>query len=454
MELVQHTFSYTNFQYTNTNLYGESINYINKIKNLSGFTSYDETQFNYNEITSAIYDKFPLNQFTTTWGGALSAYTIVQLTNPHNVSVGEYVLLKPLFGDDTLLGLNVIDDVGDAIGGNPDFNVWIHKSYSAQTIGFIITQINEILAFFKGFNIQPTYNSINTYWSYIEAYLDSPDVNSFINIGIGDFFREMPRRVFNELGFEITNYTGGTEDVYINLPIYLTQTIQNIGLYQLPYSGISDNKDILVSTLPESYYIEYGITQQPALISSSINTFSYVLTDGITANTYSDFFETTAINITGTTSEKSIKVRKYDGTGIRYGYRLPSASNTFSFTLERNLVDGVNDGYIEYTTVAPLTSANRSSFSYYSWGRSPQNDIVGNTTRSFISMIHDELHDQLILEPKIKNDVFIDRGVFSPFEKVYKLGTLRTLENIASFERGEFNVIDGEQLDRTYLANG
>lgn len=453
MELVQYIFSYTNFQYTNTNLFGESVNYINRIKNLSGFTSYDETQFNYNEITSAIYNKFPLNQFTTTWGGALSAYTIVQLTTSHDVSIGEYILLKPLFGDNALLGLNVVDDVGDAIGGNPDYNIWIHKSYSAQTTGIAVTQINEILAFFKGFNIQPTYDSINTYWSYIEAYLGSPDVTSFINIGIGDFFRTMPRRVFNELGFEITNYTGGTEDTYINLPIYLTQTIQNIGLYQLPYSGVSDNKDILVSALPESYYIEYGITQYPAAISGPANAFLYILTDGITANTYSDFFEITTTNITGTTSEKSIKVRKYDGSGIRYGYRLPSAPGTFKFTLERNLVDGINDGYIEYTTVA-LRKSKLSSFSYNSWGRSPQNDIVGNITRPFISMIHDELNDQLILEPKIKNDVFIDRGVFSPFEKVYKLGALQTLENIASFERGEFNVIDGEQLDRTYLTNG
>ena len=454
MELIQHTFSYTQFQNTNIDLTGNSVSYIFNLQTVSGFTSYDSTSFDYNDITNALYDKFPPNQFFTSPGGSLSAYTIVNFVEPHTINIGEYILLKPLFGDNNLLGLNMVDDVGDGLGGNPDYNVWIHKGYSGITNGLAIVQINEILSFFKGFNIQPTYDSINAYFLLIECYLKGPDVTSFINIGVGDYIKTTPRRLFNELGFILTDYTGGTNNLTINLPVYLTQTMQNIGLYELPYSSITDNQSINVLPMPDSYYIEYSLSNNPYITSGPVNNFSYILTDGITANTYSDFYELSATTITGITSEKSIKVRKYATNGIRRGYQLPSPANTFSFTLYRNTHPNINDGYIEYTTVSPLSAATTSSFSYNSWGRSPQNNSVGNTDRLFVSMVHDELHNKMVLEPKITNDVFLDRGVFSPFERVYKLGYLRSLDDIVSFERGEFNVVSGIPLERSYLTNG
>lgn len=454
MELIQRTFSYTHFQNVSIDLSNDNSNYVLSLKSLSGFTSYDDTAFDYDGITSALYNQFPPNQFSTAPGGSLSAYTVVTCVEPHSITIGEYILLKPLFGDNNLYGLNVVNDVGDVLGATPDHNVWIHKPYSGQTTGLAVVQINEVLAFFKGFNIQPTYETINVYFPQIESYLDSPDVKSFINVGVGEFIRTTPRRLFNELGFIVTNFSGGTDDVYINLPIYLTQTMQNIGLYELPYSASTDNREINISPMPQSYYNEYSITNQPTLISGLSNNFSYILTDGITANTYSDFYETSSSTLSGMTSDKSIKVRKYATDGIRYGYQLPSTPNSFKFTLSRNTVPNVNDGYIEFTTNSPLSAATRSSFKYDSWGRSPQNDIVGDVIRPFVSMVHDEFNNQLVLEPKIKNDVFIDRGVFSPFERVYKFGYMRSLEDITSFERGEFNVVVGVPLERSYLING
>lgn len=455
MELVQRTFTYTHFQNVNVNLSADTINYVLNIKQQSGFTSYDEATINYNDITNALYNKFPPNQFTTSPGDSLSAYTIVTCVEPHQIMIGEYILLKPLFGDDNLLGLNLVNDVGDRLGANPDFNVLIYKPYTATTIGLVITQINEVLSFFKGFNIQPTYDSINTYFPFVETYFNSPDVKSVSSVGVGDFIRVTPRRLFNELGFEVTNESGGTENTVINLPIYLTQTLENIGLYELPYSSVTDTKSCDVLSMPDSYYKKYNITTMPDIISGPSNTFTYILIDGITANTYSDFYEPFATFVSGTTSEKSLKVRKYAGDGIRYGYQLPSLiPNTFKYTLQRNTTINVNDGYIEYSSTSPLSASTRSQFRYNSWGRSPQNAITGNDTRMFVSMVHDELNDQLILEPKIKNDVFIDRGVFSPFERVYKLGYMRSLEDITSFERGEFNVVEGTPIERQYLTNG
>jgi hypothetical protein len=452
MELVSRIFSYTNFQYVSTDLSKDTSAYVLKLKTLSGFTSYDATNFDYNGITSALYSQFPPNQFTTSPDG-LSGYTIVNFIEPHDISIGEYILLKPLFGDDNLLGLNVVTDVGDILGGDADNNVWVSKPYTAYTGGLAITQINEVLAFFKGFNIQPTYESINTYLDYIDAYLGSPDVNSFLNVGVGEYIRNTPRRLFNEVGYILTNITGGTEDAQINLPIYLTQTMQNIGVYELPYSSATDDNNCMVLPMPESYYRRYSITERPVIISAPANNFTYILTDGITANTYSDFYELSPSQVSGYTSDKSIRVRKYVGDEIRNGYQLPSAPGSLTYTLTRNTVAGVNDGYVEYTTNRPMSAATRSFFSVNSWGRSPQNDNVGNVVRPFVSMVHDEINDKLVLEPKIKNDVFIDRGVFSPFERVFKLGYMRSLEDITSFERGEFNVVKGTPLDRSYLLN-
>ena len=456
MELVQRTFTYTHFQNVSTNLGTDNVNYVLQLKSLSGFTSYDETSFDYNGITSALYNKFPPNQFSTSPGGSLSAYTLVTIVNPHTINIGEYILLKPLFGDSSLLGMNTVDDIGDELGANPDYNLWIHKPYIGPTTGLAVVQINEVLAFFKGFDIQPTYDSINTYWDYIDSYINnSPDVDSFVNIGVSDYISTTPRRLFNELGFIILNSTGGTDNTVINLPIYLTQTIQNIGLYDLPYSSATDTSDITVLPMPNNYYLEYGITSnQPVAFPTPPNSFTYILTDGITANTYSDFYESSASIITGYTSDKSIKVRKYATEGIRHGYQLPSTPNSYTFTLFRNTIPNVNDGYIEYTTNGTLSGATRSLMKIASWGRSPINNISGNDARPFVSMVHEEFNDGLVLEPKLKNEVFIDRGVFSPFEKVYKLGYIKSLEDMVSFERGEFNVVQGTPLERIYLTNG
>ena len=114
MELVQRSFSYTHFQYTNVNLSGDNVNYVVQSKSTYGFGSYNETTFDYNGITNALYSYFPPNQFSTSNEGILSAYTIVNLASAHTITLGEYILLKPLFGDPNLLGLNVITAVGDA----------------------------------------------------------------------------------------------------------------------------------------------------------------------------------------------------------------------------------------------------------------------------------------------------------------------------------------------------
>ena len=454
MELVSRIFTYTHFQYSSIDLSQSSATYLMRLKAQSGFTSYDETTFNYDEITNTLYNQFPPNQFNTSTDN-LSAYTIVTLVEPHSINVGEYILLKPLFGDDNLLGLNLVTNVGGALGGNPDHNVWLSKPYSASTMGLAITQINQVLAFFKGFNIQPTYDSITACMPLVESYLGSPDVNSFRNVGVGEYVSLAPRRVFNELGFVVTNPTGGTEDAQINLPIYLTQTFQNIGLYELPYTSVTDTNYCYVSAMPEAYYRKFMRKSRPPVqLNEPPNSFTYILTDGVTANTYSDFYETTSNLISGFTSDKSIKVRKYVGDGIRRGYDLPSGPTSLTYTLKRNAVSGINDGYVEYTTNTPLSASTTASFRFNSWGRSPQNNIVGNVTRPFISLVHDELNDKLVLEYKITNDVFIDRGVFSPFERVYKLGDMRSIEDIVSFERGEFNVVNGVSLENQYLING
>jgi hypothetical protein len=260
MEFVSRTFSYSQFQYASGNTATNSIDYILNLKRLSGFTSYNESLFNYSDIGGALYSQFTPNPFITS-PNVTSGFTIVTLSQPHTIAVGEYILLKPQTGDQTLLGLNKVIDVGNESGGNPDYNVWIRSSYTAHTTGIAITQINEVLSFFKGFNIQPTYNSINTYIDFIENYLESPDVKSFIDTGVNEFYTITPRRLFNDFGYTIYNFTGGTEDAQINLPIYLTQTIKNIGLYELPYSAITDTKSCDVLSIPDSYYLKYGVNK-------------------------------------------------------------------------------------------------------------------------------------------------------------------------------------------------
>lgn len=452
MELVSKIFSYSQFQCV-TGDTNNSADYVLSFKNPTGYTDYNESTMNFTQITNALYNKFPPNQFSTS-PDATSAFTIVTMVEQHNINIGDYVLLKPFYGDNFIYGLNKVIDVGNEFGGNPSKTVWLKTPYTAHTAGLAITQINEVLSFFKGFNIQATYNSINQFfYPFIENYLDSPDVKSFKNVTIGDYVSTTPRRVFNDLGFMLIT-SGGTTGSSINVPIYLAQTLDNIGLYNLPFSSATDTTIPMVLPMPDIYYVKYGVNLPGDPISQPPNTFNYVLIDGITANTYSDFYETSPDHISGTTSEKSLKVRKYFGDGIRYGYYLGSTPTSYRYTLERNLVNGINDGYIEYTSSRPLSASTRSYFSYNTWGRSPNNGATPNTGQTFCALVQDSFNLGQILESKIKNDVFIDRGVFSPFERVYKLGILRSIDDIESFEKGDFNVIKDIPLSSMYLANG
>lgn len=452
MEFLNKTLSYSQFQYLSADTATNSVSYVIGLKTLSGFTSYNEDLFNYTDIAAALYGKFTYNSFTTS-PNLTSGYTIVNLVEPHSIAVGEYILLNTQTGDSTLTGLNKVIDVGNANGANPDNNVWIKKGYSGLTTGVAIEQINEVLGFFKGFNIQPTYDSVNTYITFIENYLISPDVKSFINVGVNEFYSITPRRLFNDFGYKFYNSTGGTQDAQINIPILLTQTIKNIGLYELPYSAITDTKDCNVLEVPDFYYSKYGYTKTTVTYPSGTNSLPYIMIDGITANTYSDLYDIAPHQVSGTTTDQSLRVRKYSTDGIRSSYLISATPTTFTYTLNKNAINGINAGYIEFTSTRPLISSTKSTFNFNSAGRSQYDYMVGNTGRTFTSLVHDEINDGLVLEIKIKNDVFIDKGVFSPFEKVYKLGYLRTIEDITSFERGEFNVVKDLLLSTNYIMN-
>jgi hypothetical protein len=450
MEFLNKIFSYSHFQYTTGDTSSNSVEYI---LSFTGYTGYDESTMNFTQITNALYSKFPPNQFTTS-PDATSGFTIITTVESHNVNIGDNILLKPFYGDVFLYGLNKVIDVGNEYGGNPSKTIWLNTPYTAYTAGLAINKISEVLSFFKGFDIQPTYDSINQFfYPFIENYLDSPDVDVYKNIDIGQYIDVTPRRVFNDLGYTLIT-SGGTTGSTINVPIYLTQTLDNIGLYSFPFSSSTDTTIPNVLPIPDIYYIKYGINYPGNPVMETPNTFPWILIDGITANTYSDFYETSPDQITGYTSEKSSKVRKYIGDGIRSGYYLGVTPTTYRYTLERNVVNGINDGYIEYTSLRPLSASTRSYFNYSSWGRSPDNGIIPNTGQIFCALVHDSFNLGQILETKIKNDVFIDRGVFSPFERVYKLGFLRTIDDIESFEKGDFNVIKDIPLSSMYLANG
>jgi len=460
MDFIKRTISYNQFEYVDVNLSAETINYlIDDYYSYFGFEipRYDESTLNYVEIGNALLPYFTLNQFNTT-SGITQDYTIVTTTEPHGLTTDDRALLYPLFGQSDIISATTILYLGGSYGDNPTTKFILQHPYYIPTNGIFLTNFDQILAFFKGFNLQPTQNTITKYFDLLDKYLNSVDVADVDDIGIGEYYDNTPRGVFNELGFKVIT-SGGTSGATINIPIYLNQTIENLGVYNNVYSAITDNKDIIINDIRtidpnidvrnENIFIVTGTT---IFSPNTPNTFQFRIWDGVTGNTINDFFDTNT-NITGITTNMSARVLKYFGDDIRYSYKLSETLFDVTHTINRNTVPGINDGWIEYRTLRPLRNSNISYLSFTSYGLSPENvNVDVNSSRvKQLAVIFDEFKEGMAETPKIINDLFIDKGVFSVFEKVEKFGDIRTLDDFESYENGVFNVSNDEPKVSKYI---
>ena len=466
MEVIRKRLSYYDFSWVTTSYTGDTLFELQQIVNNFGLSEWNEAAINYPSFVTGFLTAFPDNfiPFATSSGFSANVTVVTTAPDDHGLVPQERVAMYFTAGQTNATGVYTVTVLGNQLGGNPTDNFLLVTPFTTASQGYLCNLTDEALSFFKGFNVQPTAQAINVLQPYVERYFTSPDLKSLASTAIGEFFSFTPRRVFNELEFVFQapatyssstiptqwGYLSGTTisitgTPVVNLTVFLTQSIENLGIYENFYTGDTDTRFVNILADGSPLAPAVGTTNNlPYYFNDGLNHWGYAYT-GVT-----DFYETLYSWITGTTEDKSFLISSYkDLTADQKGdaipkYKLALSPDKLTYTLERNTVIGVNaDNKVEYTTSRPITQSSTSTFKVKSHGLHPLNGNVYTTTglTAASAVLYKDANEGLVQRPNYVKDVFIDRGVFSVFENQYKIPLIKTLEDLESFENGEFNVI-------------
>lgn len=241
------------------------------------------------------------------------------------------------------------------------------------------------------------------------------------------------------------------EHIYLN--VFLTQNIDDMGLFtDTVYVDEPVKYDLLIDTYPT-----FNVPPPASVIFSASSSDPYTQyfarLSGQTAN---DFFAANGI-ISGLTDDKLYTVTTYfSGTPLLVGFNLNSDPNYFT---------GVNNIYPNltvYTINAEVANILGTGLHYYTYNFNrlvynayvdtyfsiPYTEIKyqsegwnsNNTTLSAITK--EEIYFGIVFPPKVENNVFIDRGTVSVFEKHSRLGSILTMEQLVEYGNGYYNLVN------------
>lgn len=225
---------------------------------------------------------------------------------------------------------------------------------------------------------------------------------------------------------------GEIDKSFIYLKIYISQTIENIGLFTNEEFIPSDE---YINSSPDVFLREAGVgienyyTYDQHLISGVTES---QLDQLATYNQNNPFVE--GLNMSNTPSIEFSGVLSITDNSIIYviGGEVDSSGNyventgivyeTYDYTrIVQNNITGVFRE-IPYTT-----------FKYYNKGIRDY-----NTTLS--GLIHEEKYLNVIEPERIDNEIFIDRGTVNVFEKHLKMSEIDSVGQLERYGQGIFNV--------------
>lgn len=241
------------------------------------------------------------------------------------------------------------------------------------------------------------------------------------------------------------------EYIYVN--VFLTQDIDDMGLFT-----DSEFVDELVNygLLFDKFS---GFTKPPSVLSifSATTNDPYIkYFTRLNGQTVSDFFASGGI-ITGLTDDKLYSVTTYfSGTPLLIGFNLNDDPNYFT---------GVNNIYpnlTEYTIDAQIGNILGTGLHYYTYNfnRLVYNSYVNtyfsipytevryqsegwNSSNTSLSAItKEEIYFGIVFPPKVENNVFIDRGSVSVFEKHSRMSSILTIEQLLEYGNGYYNIVN------------
>lgn len=241
---------------------------------------------------------------------------------------------------------------------------------------------------------------------------------------------------------------------YVN--IMLTQNIDDMGMFTdiiyIPNfvgQNVPVDYGVLITKLQSS-----GITFPFMLGITPQNVAIFDLDTRLTGKQTSDYY-TYGTVITATTESRIEEVKSYDNNQP-YRLNFDTESETY-LNFSGGTVSGVNritrigepmtyvfDADKNDTNIGTINQNNGFVFNDFSGTNQTTISYIGqgwNQTNITLSAItKEEYLFGIISKPEVKNDVFIDRGITTVFEKHLKLSEIRTLDELQRYGRGYFNV--------------
>lgn len=246
---------------------------------------------------------------------------------------------------------------------------------------------------------------------------------------------------------------GGLDFPYIYFNIFLTQNIDDMGIFtDVPYVDEPVDYSLILST-----YTGFTIPLPVNLIFSASSTDPYIRYFArLNGQVESDFYAANGL-ITGLTDDKLYSVTSY----VTSQPLIPNSN----LNTDPNYFTGVNvlfTNYTAYTIDAQIGNIWGTGLHYYTYNfdrlifNSTINDYfsipytvvkyqsegwnISNTSLSAITK--EEMYFGIVFPPKVEDNVFIDRGGVSVFEQHSRLRSILSTPQLKLYGNGYYNLVN------------
>jgi hypothetical protein len=257
---------------------------------------------------------------------------------------------------------------------------------------------------------------------------------------------------------------GNLDFEYIYLNVFLTQNIDDMGIFT-DSSYIASPGQVDYSLILSTYS---GFTIPPStdiIFSGSIFDPYITFFGRLNGAIESDFFVNNGV-ISGLTDEKFYSVTSYDSNRpfIPWPQNGSNLNNDPLIYFTGIDTGGLQPDYTGYTINAEIANILFTGIHYrtYNFNRLIYNSTVDQyfsipytevfyqsegwnySNTSLSAIFKEEIYFGIVFEPKIENNVFIDRGATSVFEKHARLKTILNMEQLIDYGNGYYNLVSSE----------
>jgi len=225
---------------------------------------------------------------------------------------------------------------------------------------------------------------------------------------------------------------GEIDKSFIYLPIHFTQTFDNIGIFTNEEFIAAD---YIINSEPDVFLREAGVTLE------NYFTFEEYLITGTTESqidavkTYSQTNPyAVGLNLSDTPSLDFSGVLEISNSSIIYVIG-GAVDNSGAYVIGTGIIyETFNFNRVVKNPITGLYSeVPYTTFKFYNKGIRDYNTVLK-------AIIHEEKYLNVVFEPRINNEVLIDRGTVNVFERHFKFSEIDSVEQLMRYGQGFFNV--------------